>query len=79
MLDSDWLIAKFLKALWLNWINLISARLNRKSILIFSCYKQLVKKFAFFIQFYSFLEVIQLFLSKNLGHSKSPIFSFSTY
>ena len=35
MLDSDWLIAKLLKTPWLDWINLISARLNSKSILIF--------------------------------------------
>ena len=33
MLDSDWLVANFLKTPWLDWINLISARLNSKSIL----------------------------------------------
>ena len=35
MLDSDWLVANFLKTPWLDWIILISARLNSKSILIF--------------------------------------------
>ena len=34
------------------------------------------KKFAVSIHFYSFFEAIQLFSSKNLGHSKSPNFSF---
>ena len=32
-----------------------------------------MKKFAFFVHFYSFFEVIQLFFSKNLGLSESPI------
>ena len=34
MLDSDWLITKFLKTSWLDWMNFISARLNSTFILI---------------------------------------------
>ena len=67
MLDSDWLI--ILKIPWLDWMIFISARLNSISILIFF----LVNKFAVFIYFYSFFEAIQLTLSKNLVHFKSPI------
>ena len=80
ILDYDWLIAKFLKTPCLDGINFISARLNSKSILTFFHVKSnWLRYLLFFIKFYSFFEVIQLFFSKNLGHSKSPIFSFSAH
>ena len=53
----------------------ISARLNSISFLIFFHVKiNWLKKLLFFF-FYSFFEAIQLFLSKSLGLSESPIYS----
>ena len=61
MLDSDWLIAKFLKTPWLDWIILFSARLNSKSILIFfhvknNCSRNLLFLFIFthFLSLFNF-------------------------
>ena len=64
MPDSDWLIANILKTPCLDWINFISARLNRKSILIFYhdfFQNQLVKNIAFFVHFYSFLRLFNFY------------------
>ena len=75
MLDSHWLIAELLKTPWLDWINFIPARLDSTSILIFFHVKSnYLRNLLFLIRFCSFFEVIQFFCSKNLGHSKSPIF-----
>ena len=73
MLDSDWLIAEFLKTPGLVWINFISPRL----LIFFHVESNWLRNLLFF-HFHSFFEVIQLFFLKNLGHSKTPIFSFST-
>ena len=72
MLDSDWLM--LLKIPWLDWMIFISARLNSISILIFFLVKNnWLISLLFLFTFIYFFEAIQLTLSKNLGHFKSPI------
>ena len=76
MLDSDWLIVKFSKTPWLDWMISISARLNSSSILIFFHIENtwLRNSFNCFDLLLFAFKSVQLFFSKNLGHSKSPIF-----
>ena len=78
MLDSDWMIAKLLKASWLVWMIVILARLKNIFILIFFHVKNnwlWNSNNCLFLIFFAF-EAFQLFFSESLGRSKSPIFSF---
>ena len=58
-LDSDWLIAKFLKTPCLDWINFISARLSSKSILTFFHVKSNWLRYLLFL--FNFIHFLRLF------------------
>ena len=72
------LLSKFLKPPWLDCMIYFSAWPSKKiSNLIFSHVKNNKWEIyiSVFIYFFSFFQAIQLFLSKNLRHSKPPIYS----
>ena len=77
MLDSDWLIAKLLKTPWLDCINLNSARLNSKSILIFFHVKiNWLKNLLFLFIFIHFLRLFNFSFLKIWDILNLPFFLF---
>ena len=64
MLDSDWLMAKLVKTPWLDWMILISARLNSISILIFFHVKNIWLISLLFL--FIFFQFLRLFNSSYL-------------
>ena len=77
MLDSDCLIAKLLKTPWLDWINLISSRLNSNSILIFFHVKSnWLRNLLFLFIFIHFLRLFNFSFLKNWDILNLPFFLF---
>ena len=81
MVDSDWLRAELLKTSWLDRMIFVSAGLTNRSIVIFFHFKinWLRNSYNCFNYLLISFGATDLFSSKTLGHSKSPIFSFFSF